>query len=1253
MPEFKLKKMFSKSRSSSRHRMDSEGGDVGTGNMNGGGPMSSHPGTSPEHHGPGASSSRYGSRSSLTGGSMSGNGSKSNSLERRSRTGSDGGISGISGMDSGHSSMNSPLNLPMEHLQSFNATYGGGQRTYLESLSIPRQLSSQVPPKSALSPTHHARSSHFSHGHHARTNSATSLSTTALRDRSIDRLERDVVYSTDRSLDRHLDRMQSLSAAIDNQRERNQRTYNRDRSLDREYPHMGARSLEREHSSVPRSRSSDRSGEMNYPMPPFITSSPSPQDYRNNLIFELQCQVTELHQECAKLQKEVEVARDKLGSSMNSIKTFWSPELKKERSMRKEESAKCNMLNEQLKVTQAELKRHRDLFHDLGGKFGTGEGAEVIAAANASELESLRNEKESQGKEMLILRRTVDELEIRIETQKQTLAARDASIKTLLDMLQGKGLPVNQLEDDRREMESLQSQAAQDASKIRQLEAAVEARDAEISKLSEESARLRSGTDASSLSVDLSASSSSSHTLNAMIEAKDARIAALEREVQSLEDKLLKSKEELTMDDRRDLSKDSPGVKDRQQRLELQSLKDEMGRKEREYASLQLQAETLKRQHEETLHHVTVLKEQLAAKEKQTTMLQADIEGLQERLKNKDGTIERKSKESQAVASDKRRLETEVAELKDQLDTKERKITVLQRKVETQEDLIKEKEETLSQVKARQMFTDSTDSAVSSLEESITEKDRQIERLREMREQSDRDHQEELDLYVKTNQDLKTQMEAMHFELTAKQTELCELREEAAELRAQKFQADAKMRQLEAAAQESTTQSSKEVATAEMQTDPVQDSDLWTSAGDPSSMAEGPQVNGGEEDGGEAPAPNLLEELQKKVSELEEDKKEKEAQITDMQDVIKEYRQKVGTLKRNQQTEKKKNAQLLEEARKREDSFTDDASQLSTTIEQKNERIEELEEALRESVRITAQREMDMVELQSQIDSSKSAMEDMRKEVEGMQASSREYTSKLATLTRQLEDRDAKLKRMGAERQKHLEEVYEMKQEAVQAAISEKDSTIALLEMTSTKKQRNLEEIEQLTHEKHRLQATLREVTQNLMKLREGGEKAGSETTTPTSTAVSGLAGSGGAVGSGTGSSGSSSKGKKTVAQRLRNAPPEQVVRVIRKLEHSKKRLRTLVEKLQTVCNDTDPSLLEGVSSPVMGPAVDFANLRSLSLEQLLLEALRSEDESRSLQGQANFMLQRLGTRAPELLQAFLAILDSSDTDSCTSCQSN
>ena len=51
---------------------------------------------------------------------------------------------------------------------------------------------------------------------------------------------------------------------------------------------------------------------------------------------------------------------------------------------------------------------------------------------------------------------------------------------------------------------------------------------------------------------------------------QDARICALEREVQALEDKLFKSKEELGMDDRHDLSiKDSPGIRDKQLRFEV------------------------------------------------------------------------------------------------------------------------------------------------------------------------------------------------------------------------------------------------------------------------------------------------------------------------------------------------------------------------------------------------------------------------------------------------------------------------------------------------------------------------------------------------------------------------------------------------------------------------------------------------------------------------------------------------------------
>jgi len=43
------------------------------------------------------------------------------------------------------------------------------------------------------------------------------------------------------------------------------------------------------------------------------------------------------------------------------------------------------------------------------------------------------------AKELKLLKRTIQEMELRIDTQKQTLATRDESIRKLMDMLQAKG----------------------------------------------------------------------------------------------------------------------------------------------------------------------------------------------------------------------------------------------------------------------------------------------------------------------------------------------------------------------------------------------------------------------------------------------------------------------------------------------------------------------------------------------------------------------------------------------------------------------------------------------------------------------------------------------------------------------------------------------------------------------------------------------------------------------------------------------
>lgn len=56
----------------------------------------------------------------------------------------------------------------------------------------------------------------------------------------------------------------------------------------------------------------------------------------------------------------------------------------------------------------------------------------------------LQSEHERQAKELFLLRKTMEEMEMRIDSQKQTLGARDESIQRLLEMLQGQGQSQNQ-----------------------------------------------------------------------------------------------------------------------------------------------------------------------------------------------------------------------------------------------------------------------------------------------------------------------------------------------------------------------------------------------------------------------------------------------------------------------------------------------------------------------------------------------------------------------------------------------------------------------------------------------------------------------------------------------------------------------------------------------------------------------------------------------------------------------------------------
>lgn len=155
-------------------------------------------------------------------------------------------------------------------------------------------------------------------------------------------------------------------------------------------------------------------------------------------IGDLQHQHTDLQRELGNLKRELDLTNQKLSSSMHSIKTFWSPELKKERALRKEESAKYSLINDQLKLLNSENQKQAMLVRQLEEELRMRMRQPNIEMQQ--QMEAIYGENEHLQREIAILRDTIKELELRIETQKQTLQARDESIKKLLEMLQSKGM---------------------------------------------------------------------------------------------------------------------------------------------------------------------------------------------------------------------------------------------------------------------------------------------------------------------------------------------------------------------------------------------------------------------------------------------------------------------------------------------------------------------------------------------------------------------------------------------------------------------------------------------------------------------------------------------------------------------------------------------------------------------------------------------------------------------------------------------
>nr|XP_056703340.1 ELKS/Rab6-interacting/CAST family member 1 isoform X2 [Euleptes europaea] len=999
-------------------------------------------------------------------------------------------------------------------------------------------------------------------------------------------------------------------------------------------------------------------------LPPVSMASTVPHSLRqarDNTIMDLQTQLKEVLRENDLLRKDVEVKESKLSSSMNSIKTFWSPELKKERALRKDEASKITIWKEQYRVVQEEsqhmqmtiqalqdeLRIQRDLNQLFQQDSSSRPNEPFVAELTEENFQRLHAEHERQAKELFLLRKTLEEMELRIETQKQTLNARDESIKKLLEMLQSKGLSAKATEEDHERTRRL----AEAEMHVHHLETLLEQKEKENSLLREEMHRR----------FENAPDSAKTKALQTVIEMKDSKISSMERGLRDLEEEIqmLKSNGALSTEEREEEMKQmevyrshSKFMKNKVEQLkeelnakesqgeelkkrvaglqtEIGQVKQELSRKDTELLALQTKLETLTNQFSDSKQHIDVLKESLTAKEQRAAILQTEVDALRLRLEEKETMLNKKTKQIQEMAEEKGTQAGEIHDLKDMLDVKERKVNVLQKKIENLQEQLRDKEKQMSSLKERvkslQADTTNTDTALTTLEEALAEKERTIERLKEQRDRDEREKQEEIDNNKKDIKDLKEKVSTLQGDLTEKEASLLDLKEHASSLASSGLKKDSRLKSLEIALEqkkeeclklESQLKKHPEVllshpskpaheATVEARASPEMSDRFQQLEREVAQYRE-------ESTKAQAEVDRLLEILK----EMENEKNDKDKKIAELERQIKDQNKKVANLKHKEQVEKKKSAQMLEEARRREDNLNDSSQQLQDNLHKKDDRIEELEEALRESVQITAEREMVLAQEESarshaekQVEELMMAMEKVKQELESMK-------SKLSCTQQSLAEKETHLTNLRAERRKHLEEVLEMKQEALLAAISEKDANIALLELSSSKK-KTQDEVAALKREKDRLVQQLKQQTQNRMKLMADNYDD------------------------------DHLKSSSHSNQTNHKPSPDQVIQPLLDLDQNRSKLKLYIGHLTALCHDRDPLILRGLTPPASYHLDDDRaawkkELQKMTMEQLHDELEKGERDSAELQEFANAILQQIADNCPDILEQVVNALEES-----------
>ncbi|CDW53171.1 Cast domain containing protein [Trichuris trichiura] len=756
------------------------------------------------------------------------------------------------------------------------------------------------------------------------------------------------------------------------------------------------------------------------------------------------------------LRREWQNTVEKLNATMNSIKSFWSPELKKERALRKEEATKLLMLQDQLKMAVLNSQKQTAVIEQMQAqlRFQCGNtrpmcyvGEESIPA---EEFQTVCQERDLYRRDYMLSAEAIKQLEFQLENQRQSLLRKDESVKRLLEAFHSKGVPSG------RSL-SVELEIAQ--SRVLDLEARCNQLESHCAEL--EAALAKKGYYGQS-------------DKNAVIQKLEADVARYEQEL-----KRMQSNE-------RDFADKGAVVDQEYQRVRLQAekLELELGQKSIEIQALYTRLSTAEESASDFKKHLELVKESNANKEQQLNLLQADIDALRGKLEAKNEQIDQKAQQMTDLQADKNRITSELNLLTEQFKLNEVSLSTAEKKIELLEETIRERDCELELMRRRINFTPAV----------IQEKELQV--MSNKSETSLPFGIEETTKYFARIVFIPKKVGEIEQSLQPvlrNEDEITRLNNECNVWR-QQFGEEQERRSLE---RKSTSEQHEKEANdlrlaitslqkeigdrqvfIESQTEKINDLDRQVG----SLRTENAELR-------QLTKSNGIDVLKAEIAKLNDALLESHSEIDRLLKIVHamEKEQEDGGRHVNELRvymyvfTTKLIAAPKQGERSRE--FWTLAScppepkilcLIQTVVMHKDKRIEELEEALKESVSITAEREIAVAQHKQLCHQLEQRSAGQKAQLKALQEQVDQLSSQLKQLMQERQEKEHTIQTLRMERKRHLEDAMKLKEESLLAAIGEKDAHIALLE--SSQSQKSVEEVEHLQRQKDKLLRRLKEV---------------------------------------------------------------------------------------------------------------------------------------------------------------------------------